>query len=194
MISPLRDTLANMKSVFFAAFAVCSLAAAQQGDDLASRRAPGFSLMDINYNQHDIADYRGRVVIVEFMRTDCPVCIEFAGVVGKIKARFGGRVSVLTIVNTPPDNQQTVLKYIEDHKVTNPVLFDCFQVAASYLKVTPAKPRFHLPHLFLVDGKGQIRKSVAYDPDVNHAYFTGEAKPLMADLEKLVQEITLAAR
>jgi peroxiredoxin len=183
-----------MKPMLIAAFAVCSLALSLPGEELANRRAPGFSLMDINYNQHDIADYRGRVVIVEFMRTDCPVCQEFTGVAEKVKAKFGDRVAVLTIVNTPPDNQQTVMNFIQTYKVSNPVLFDCFQVVASYLKVTPAKPKFALPHLFLVDGKGQIRKSIEYLPDSTHEYFTGEAKPLMEELGKLVQEINLASR
>ena len=183
-----------MQRVLPAVFALCSLALPLPGQELANRRAPGFSLMDSNYNQHDIADYRGRVVIVEFMRTDCPVCQEFVGVVEKVKAKFGDRVTVLTIVNSPPDNQQTVMNYIQTYKASNPILFDCFQVVASYLKVTPAKPKFTLPHLFLIDGKGQIRKSIEYLPDSTHEYFTGDAKPLMEELGKLVKEISLASR
>ena len=35
-------------------------------------RAPGFSLPDLKADQHDLADYRGKVVILEFMQTTCP--------------------------------------------------------------------------------------------------------------------------
>jgi hypothetical protein len=31
-------------------------------------------------------------------------------------------------------------------------------VAASYLKVSPARPRIELPHVFVIDGTGQIRE------------------------------------
>ena len=45
-----------------------------------SRRAPGFSLPDVNTEQHDLADYRGKVVILEFMQTTCPHCAAFTEV------------------------------------------------------------------------------------------------------------------
>ena len=46
----------------------------------ASRRAPGFSLPDSKAQQHDLADYRGKVVILEFIQTACPHC--FSGDLG----------------------------------------------------------------------------------------------------------------
>jgi peroxiredoxin len=156
-------------------------------DRYAGRRAPGFSLMDVNYNQHDLQDYRGRVVVLDFIRTDCPLCQTFAGVGEKIRTRFGDKVAVLTIVNAPPDNLKTVGAYIEKYGVKSPVLFDTFQVAASYLKLTPVNPAFALPHLFLIDANGQIKHDREYDGS-NDAYFSGEAKPLMAEIEELVAE------
>jgi len=177
--------------VVFAFFALCALAsvlsAQGQPGRLSGRRAPGFSLMDINYNQHDLADYRGRVVLIDFIRTDCPMCQSFAGVGERVRTRFGDKVAVLTIVNAPPDNLKTVGDFIEKFGVKSPVLFDTFQVAASYLKLTPVNPQFTLPHLFLVDGSGQIRNDYEYD-GANEPYFSGEATPLMNEIESLLNE------
>ena len=42
-------------------------------NEFSNRRAPGFSLADSKFQQHDPQDYRGKVVIVDFMQTTCPV-------------------------------------------------------------------------------------------------------------------------
>ena len=41
-------------------------------DQYSNRRAPGFSLPDLNHKQYDLGDYRGRVVLIDIMKTDCP--------------------------------------------------------------------------------------------------------------------------
>jgi len=191
-----------MRRLIIAALAVCALvplllpaaSAGKLAGRLSGRRAPGFSLMDINYNQHDLADYRGRVVVIDFVRTDCPLCQTFAGVGERIRVKFGERVAVLTVVNAPPDNLNTVADFIKKYGVKNPVLFDTFQAAASYMKLTPVNPQFALPHLFLIDGSGQIRMDYEYEPGDNDAYFSGEATPLMAEIQKLVDESAAGAK
>ncbi len=169
-----------------AAVSVLGAATLLGADNLSNRRAPGFSLMDINYIQHDLADYRGKVVLVEFIRTDCPVCQGFTSIIEKIRAKFGERVEVITIVNTPPDSQPAVLNFIATYKVKNPVLFDCGQVAASYMKLTPQNPQISLPHFFVIDQQGTIRSNYSYS-GVTEAYFTGDATPLVNEIETLLR-------
>ncbi len=124
--------------------------------DLSDRRAPGFSLPDLDLTQHDLADYRGRVVLLEVMKTDCPTCGETARLMEQMRARFGQKIAVLAVV-VPPDNQTTVRAFSMRNSLSYPVLFDCGQVVSSYLKATPMRPRIQLPHLFLIDREGQIR-------------------------------------
>ncbi|MCC6292868.1 MAG: TlpA family protein disulfide reductase [Bryobacterales bacterium] len=174
-----------MRLFRLAALAALAVATALAAGNLSNRRAPGFSLMDVNYNQHDLADYRGKVVLVEFIRTDCPVCQGFTTIIDKVKTRFGDQVEVLTIVATPPDSQQSVMNFINTYKVRNPVLFDCGQVAASYLRLNPQNPRVALPHFFVVDQRGTIRSNYEYG-DATEAFFTGDATPLMNEIEALV--------
>jgi len=82
---------------------------------------------------------------------------------------------------------------MQKYNVKNALLFDTFQMAASYMKLTPVNPQFALPHLFLIDGAGQIRNDYEYEPGENDAYFSGEATPLMAEIQKLVDEGASAA-
>ena len=126
-----------------------------------NQRAPGFALPDIHFNYHDLADYRGKVVLLEIMQTRCPECQKLSQMLEKLKANFGDQVAVIGIVN-PPDNQQTVAAFIDQFKISSPVLFDCGQAAASYLRPDPRRPQIHLPHLFLIDQNGIVRAH--YDP------------------------------
>jgi peroxiredoxin len=82
----------------------------------------------------------------------------------EVKAKYGLKVAILSVV-TPPDNQQSVLRYIQANFLTTPVLFDCGQVAASYLKVGPQNPVVDLPHVFVIDGQGTIRHDYSFGTD-----------------------------
>lgn len=149
--------------------------------ELSGRRAPGFSLPDVNLKQHDLADYRGRIVLLDVMKTECPRCVTFSQVLEEVQGKYGGKVVVLSIVN-PPDTLDTVRQYMRKNFVTQPILFDCGQVAASYFKVTPQNPSIHIPHLFVIDGQGMIRDDFAYEG--NQAIFEGKA--LFAVLDRML--------
>lgn len=150
-------------------------AAAQQPKPL--RRAPGFSLPDTRQKQHDLADYRGRWVLLDFMRTDCPHCKELSPLLEAAAKRYGEKVAVLSIV-VPPDTTQTVAAFIAENKITTPILFDCGQVTYSYLLPSPANPSVEFPHLFVIDPKGFIAR------DLHGA--TLQPARLNAELEALI--------
>jgi len=133
--------------------AVLSLFAA---GDYSNRRAPGFSLMDSHYRQHDPQDYRGKVVLIDFMLTTCPVCNKLADTLVQVQSKYGDKAVVLSIVALP-DNFQTVAAFVAEHKIPWPVLFDSGQVMMSYMRLTPGNMNMHFPHLFIVDGNGTIR-------------------------------------
>lgn len=133
-------------------------------DELSNRRAPGFNLPDGTLKRYDLQDYRGRIVLLDFMRTNCPHCTALSKNLEKVKAKYGDRVAVLSVVVYPPENQDTVARYIKENGVTSPILFDCSQMAASYLNITPRNPKFEVPHLFVIDASGFIRHDFGHSP------------------------------
>jgi peroxiredoxin len=161
---------------------ILCLAPAWAAGELSNRRAPGFSLPDSNIQQHDIADYRGRIVLLELMQTSCPHCVKFAGVLEEISRKYAGRVQVLSIV-TPPDTTATVGPFIRQHNITYPILFDCGQATGSYMMATPQKPSFDIPHVFLIDQEGIIRNDFGYGP-LTTAIFEGRG--LFAEVDKML--------
>src|SRR3954447_15494058 len=104
-----------------------------QGPNQAPKRAPGFCLADTTGQWRDLAEYRGKVVIVEFMQTTCSHCEAFRPVLAGLQKKYGAKLQILSIAMAPADTFQTLIQYDKEKKPTWPVLFDMGQVAYSYV-------------------------------------------------------------
>jgi len=162
--------------------ALCTVSVMLAAGGLSNRRAPGFSLPDSTGRQQDLYDYRGKIVLLEIMQTACPHCRTFSKILDKIKAKYGDRVAILSVVN-PPDTGATVARYLAEVKPSTPLLFDCGQMAASYVKATPQNPKIDLPHLFIIDANGWIVNDFEYGP-LTKGIFEGTS--LFAELDRLL--------
>jgi peroxiredoxin len=147
---------------FLLASIVC-LAPLWAAGELSNRRAPGFSLPDGRIQQHDLVDYRCKVVVLEFMQTVCPSCAKLAPILEEVSRKYAGRVQVISVV-TPPDTTATVGTFIRQQGISYPILFDCGQVGGSYWMATPQRPGMDMPHLFLIDQNGYIRNDFGVTP------------------------------
>ena len=125
-----------------------------EAQGLSGRRAPSFSLPDPGMKQHVILDYRGKWLLIDFMSTTCPHCRALTKELEDFKAKHVGTVAVLSIV-LPPENMNTVSRYIAENKMTSPILFDGSQVAQSYFMLSPQRPSFDTPHLFAINPAGR---------------------------------------
>jgi peroxiredoxin len=124
-----------------------------------ARRAPSFALPDANMYIHDLQDYRGKFVLLDFMKTDCPYCVAFAQVLDQARIRYGTRIAVLSVV-LPPDTMKKVTTFAEQNHLSTTFLFDCGQVAFSYFR--PNGPSATLPHLYIIDCDGVIARDYTY--------------------------------
>lgn len=154
--------------------------------ELSGRRAPGFALPDSKGRYHDLADYRGKFVLVDIMSTACPHCAVFSKLLEQVKSKYGEKVAILSVVN-PPTRPADVAKYVQANGVTVPILFDCGQMAASYLKVTPQKPSFDVPHVFIIDKSGNIVDDYGHSP-LTKGVFEGQ------DLIEILDKLTAAGK
>jgi cytochrome c biogenesis protein CcmG/thiol:disulfide interchange protein DsbE len=125
----------------------------------ADRRAPGFSLVDYRGVEHDLGDYRGKLVLLAFMQTTCPHCATFAESLQQAQEKYRDKVVVLAVV-TPPDDPGKVGAFISGHKITYPILFDSGQMSYSYVLTQ----NLTFPRLYLIDGGGAIRAEHEYSP------------------------------
>ncbi|MGA2722378.1 MAG: TlpA disulfide reductase family protein [Bryobacteraceae bacterium] len=147
--------------------------------DNPGRRAPGFALPDSKMQVFDLADYRGKIVLLEFMQTTCGHCAPFADVLERLQQKYGDQVAILAVVNSRGDDQNSVARFISGHRITYPILFDAGQMAYSYLR----SMRFDTPHVFLIDAGGTIRNDWEYGL-VTRDIFEGNG--LMSEIDSLL--------
>ena len=141
----------------------------------APRRAPGFSLVDSRGQEHDLADYRGKVVLLTLIQTTCPHCATFAQILRDAQTKYGDKVAVIAIVN-PPDDAGKVAQFITGHKLNYSVLFDSGQMAYSYVLT----PNLNFPRLFIIDKAGMIRGDHVYSP-LTKEIFEGQGLAPLVD-------------
>src|SRR5262245_2689902 len=98
----------------------------------APKRAPGFCLADTSGQWRDLADYRGKVVLLEFMQTNCAHCIAFSDTLSGLAKKYGDKLQIISIA-LPNDTPQTMMQFAKTHALTWPLLLDQGQVAASYV-------------------------------------------------------------
>lgn len=142
-------------AIFLTALVIIMLGQGMLGQGLSGRRAPSFALPDSNMKSYDILDYRGRWLLLDYMKTDRPASKPLSKQLEQMKARLGAKVAILQIV-LPPDNTATVAKYVAETKTTIPILFDSGQSGMWYFKVTPEHPQFDSPHLFAINPQGVL--------------------------------------
>jgi len=173
-----------LRSVFCLLAAAGGLLLGASGE-LSDRRAPGFALPDPAYERYyDLQDYAGKVVLIDIMSTRCPHCLLASTTLEQVKSRYGDKVAILEVV-LPPDNQDTISKFIQINNITVPVVCDMGQMTASYFKATPATMQhIDVPHLFLIDKGGVIRNDFAYDESTRNVF---EGAGLFAEIDRLLK-------
>ena len=168
-------------SVALAVLGTVTLAAGEQ----AGRRAPGFALPDPEYKRfYDLQDYKGKVLLIDIMTTSCPHCQLLSTTLEKVKERYGDKVAVLSVV-LPPDNQETISKYIATNKITVPIVCDMGQMTISYLNAKPGQGHVDVPHLFIIDREGIIRNDFEYDEKERSVF---EGPGLFAEVDRLLKK------
>ena len=157
---------------------MCGAVLLAQPAQPAPSRAPGFCLADSTGQWRDLADYRGKIVLIEFMQTTCPHCISFSDVLAGIQKKYAGKVQPISIA-IAPDAPQALMKFTADHKLTWPLVLDMGQVAMSYVRTGA----INFPTLYLVDGAGMIAGHWEYGALTKEIF---EGTQLSREIDKLL--------
>jgi len=108
---------------------------------------------------YDLADYRGKIVILEFMQTNCPHCSTAGDTLHAVSQKYGSKIQIVAVVSSQTEKDYTVASYARGHNVDYPILFDSGQMMYSYLR----DPKIVFPHIYVIDPQGNIRQDYPYD-------------------------------
>jgi len=125
-------------------------AAAQELKPSPPTPAPSLELVDLQGTRHRLADYRGKVVLVNFWATWCVPCREEMPSIERLRASLEGRPFAVLAVNLA-EPEARIHKFLEAVPLRFPVLLDRDAKAA---RAWQAKL---LPATYIVGPDGAIR-------------------------------------
>jgi len=133
--------------------------------------APGISLTDIEGKRLDLADYKGKVVVLDFWATWCGPCrAEIPGFIELQKRYAGQGFSMLGIAIQ--DEAPSVEEFYKEFKMNYPVAVGTERIAELYGGI------LGLPTTFLIGRDGRIY--VRHTGGVNPALIEEEVQELLA--------------
>jgi thiol-disulfide isomerase/thioredoxin len=115
---------------------------------------PSLALPDLSGTAHDIAQYQGKVVLVNFWAAWCPPCRREMPSMQRLKEKMSGRPFVILGVDSAEEREE-VVAFLRLVKVDFPILLDPDSATTRRWKV------FALPTSFLIDRNGKVRYSIA---------------------------------
>jgi len=111
--------------------------------------APNFVLTDIDGNKHQLTDYRGKVVIINFWATWCPPCREEMPSMQRAWEQLEKEGIMLFAINVGED-EDAIFQFTANYPVEFPLLMD---QDSSVINRWPVKG---LPTTFVVNVNGKI--------------------------------------
>ena len=117
-------------------------------------------LEDMQGIMHNLQDYMGKVVLLNFWASWCPPCVHEIPSMVRLKKHFKEQKFEILAVNLA-ENKAKVTKFLETNGVNFPILLDANGLAVKDWKV------FAYPSTYLIDKDGKIRFAVfgGYDWD-----------------------------
>jgi cytochrome oxidase Cu insertion factor (SCO1/SenC/PrrC family) len=112
--------------------------------------APDFALTDVSGNTFSLSDQRGKVVVLEFMRTTCPHCANEMSQLAAVHDQFGSDITMISVSVDPETDTTDVLKaYAAEHSAQWIWARDTANVTSEY-QVSG------VPTIIVIDSNGQI--------------------------------------
>ncbi len=112
--------------------------------------APDFTLPTLEGNSVRLADYRGKVVFINFWATWCPPCRQEMPSMESLYRRLKGRAFEMLAVSIDREGEDGLQPFVSQYGLTFPVLLDPHKEVYRLYGVTG------VPETFIVDGHGVI--------------------------------------
>jgi cytochrome c biogenesis protein CcmG, thiol:disulfide interchange protein DsbE len=131
---------------------------------------PDFSLTDLSGRPVRLADYQGKVVVLNFWATWCPPCVEEMPSLKRFNDEFASR-GVVVLAVSEDDDEQALRRFIDTHQIRFTVARDPGRkVAASY-------QTYKYPETYILDRRGKLLRKIVgpedWSSEAMRAYFQG---------------------
>jgi thiol-disulfide isomerase/thioredoxin len=140
---------------------------------MAGDSAPGLALKGLDGGAHDLAAYRGKVVLINFWATWCEPCRQEMPSIERLAHKLAGKPFVVLAVNLD-EPEARIRRFLRQTPFDLPVLLDPNKAVANAWGVRM------LPATFIVDRDGRIRYRLIGDLDWSSETVVGAISALIA--------------
>jgi peroxiredoxin len=123
----------------------------------APRKSPEFNISEPSGKQTSLSSFKGQVIVIEFLLTNCPHCMRVAKMIARLQGQLGQRG--LQTIGIAFDNNisgKAVSQFSQELGVSYPIGYSSSAEVDSYLGRTPTE-RLMVPQIVVIDRKGMIR-------------------------------------
>ena len=133
---------------------------------------PPLALRDVHGKEHRLADYRGKVLVINFWATWCEPCREEMPSMQRLQDKLAGKPFAILAVDYG-EGVPRVKEFLQKVSVRFPLLLDRDTSAAAAWKVKV------LPTTLVLDARHQIRYSVVGDLEWDSPKVEGMIRKLL---------------
>jgi peroxiredoxin len=169
------------------AFLTCAALLPLAGAEVP-RKAPDFAIKMPQGGQTLLSQYRGKVVVCEFLFTTCPHCQHASQLMSRLQTEYGPKGMQALGVAFNDMSHMLVPDFVRDFKVNYPVGYSTREAVHTFLQNDPTHA-LHVPQIVFIDRKGMIRHQSLPQGDGN----TATEAFMRQTIEKLLQEPAAAA-
>lgn len=114
--------------------------------------APNFTLNSLRGETLSLSNFRGKIVVLEFMATWCTYCAEEISHIKELTSEYSANDVVIIMISIDPvfDTPETLQQFVEKYEITSFVTRDTVNVTHDYGVLA-------VPTLVLIDANGYIR-------------------------------------
>jgi peroxiredoxin len=121
------------------------------------RPAPPLKFISHLGQQIDLASYKGKVVLLEWLMTTCPHCQVSSQILSKMQTEYAAKGVQALGVAIDAGAGPKLPDYVRKYATTFPVGVLPHQVATSWLQASVMAPLM-MPQIVIIDRQGQIRE------------------------------------
>jgi len=139
------------------------------------KTAPAFTLQDLNGKNVTLADFRGKVVILDFWATWCPPCIKEIPDFIELYEQYKDKGFAMLGISLDQEGISVVKSFAQKVKINYPIMMTDGRVDKAYGGIT------NIPTTFVIDPAGNIQKK--YVGYIEKAVFEADIKALLPKTE-----------
>jgi peroxiredoxin len=131
------------------------------------RKSPEFTIIETSGKQTLLSRLKGKVVLIEFLWTNCPHCQRASRTITKLHQELGARgFQPFGIALNPNVTSPMVTDFVRRFEPSYPIGYSTPEAVDSYLGRSVME-HLLVPHMVVIDRKGMIRAQSAAKGDPN---------------------------